>query len=1279
MKQLNLIVFLFSLIAFTKINAQKIDTVSLNQKVYYEYPFKQNLRPFDSYFFIFSIKQLKLLVLEYSKKKANSTEEPALNTKQSRLAKHIYRKQIRKYKRIFKKEGKFFDSQLKEAIIKNPYPFLESSYSFEKDITPCLDKIPDGEYVQFFEEFPIIMPNGTCKFENNRVAGIFHIKNNMLDGEAVWFNFKGDTLKHGKYNNGLKEGLWKNEFRKVKQNLKEEGKTSYVKNGYPLIDTTIEIITYKNGMRNGFYSFNNGCRFPTLEGNYTNNEETETWIERKPEHYIDENYIRQTKKENKVITAEYTLDKSKTVIKQPLVRYMLISGQYLYLEGYNFESNFEPINVTKNLYEIQLTKIATETNYEDSEGEFSEDVYMDENIDEEYPEDEYSEEEYEIEEENLLEEDFNYQKFIFDPISKKYLKRGKVIDSLGLVFNYKGIYEKHYPNGQLMFRYEFKEGKLLKEDTLFWDNGKPYDVINFLPDSNQYLQTIFDYDGKIYHEILFDSLGDFLRMKFQPQLYKTFEKEGLSVREYPNREFFEYDKMDSISYFTEKDSVILWKSWSTVDTSKLYARIYYPQTRTLKNYGYAVNGRVNLEQEAVFSEQFNNWTGYLNLSFNEFTNKTTQTASYYNNYNMVIDTIPIRNVNDYDNNFDIVSDEILYHHSIPYSGKVNVKFNSKTPVFNSKKGINFQIPRELFFRENLEKDYNNYKKYGKSKYSYLYALMDISEIESANFSSIQYLFFGFLGEFISQPNLDDEYYDDSEELDDERKEPKEKNLPVFSKNLIGKFKNGKPEGLWIIKDQFGNTMYEIPFLNGEIDGVLKMYSDILPLKDDYYVEESWEETPKHKKHYLESITTYKKGLRQGEALRYNWKGELIQKENYKDDLLNGPAIERNNLAYTSSNYEENALDGYVETYLTMKDRDTTLLYSLNFQNGMLQGESKSFHLNGKISKRGFFLNGQPIDDYEAFDSLGMKYHYVKFQYSFPIEEKIWEESELSVRYLFDWKDSIYFRPSDITSSQSLDKVMAEHGIGMEYFNRPYYGRPSLVSKSKVKYQLTKYYPNDTIARDGFMKFGKKIGPWVFYNYYGQLLYKVNYFDTLIKLNDSISFISSGIYSEYDTLGNIISKSYIVEKYEKYDCSHSDHYEIRQFYTFWEKENSKQINGYVKHHYDNGTLQSEGQMKDGLPVGIWKFYDPYGKLNQVGLYINGKRDGRWLGGDLSKTKYLGDICLNPNLPDLEETIKMREKQLDITITNYHLGKAMNKEFYDVDWSEIEKEDVIEEGE
>jgi antitoxin component YwqK of YwqJK toxin-antitoxin module len=213
--------------------------------------------------------------------------------------------------------------------------------------------------------------------------------------------------------------------------------------------------------------------------------------------------------------------------------------------------------------------------------------------------------------------------------------------------------------------------------------------------------------------------------------------------------------------------------------------------------------------------------------------------------------------------------------------------------------------------------------------------------------------------------------------------------------------------------------------------------------------------------------------------------------------------------------------------------------------------------------------------------------------------------------------------------------------------------------------MTKFYPNDTIARIGNIDDGKKIGDWNFFSYEGEFLYEVNYFDSIIVINDSVRFKSKGIITDYDSDGKKLYKGFIIEKTEKYDCAHTDHYEIRQISTIWEAHDSiGRMNGYAKNYYDNGVLQNEGYMKDGLPTGLWKFYDPYGKLNLMGSYHQGKRHGRWLAGDLSKKKYLGEICLNPDLPDLEEEIEYRENLLDVEITNYWLGKAKNRQFYDL---------------
>ncbi len=106
------------------------------------------------------------------------------------------------------------NGKFKKAVRKNPFPLLEQRYTLESDIIPSLDVIPDGKYVQYFSGYFPIKKNGRLEFNETKVSGYFSIKNNMLEGDAIWFNVQGDTLKKGKFEKGLKVGEWYLENRK---------------------------------------------------------------------------------------------------------------------------------------------------------------------------------------------------------------------------------------------------------------------------------------------------------------------------------------------------------------------------------------------------------------------------------------------------------------------------------------------------------------------------------------------------------------------------------------------------------------------------------------------------------------------------------------------------------------------------------------------------------------------------------------------------------------------------------------------------------------------------------------------------------------------------------------------------------------------------------------------------------------------------------------------------------------------------------------------------------
>lgn len=1259
--------------------SQKIESVTYKDKPCYVYPFEIQVKINETYFSAINFKKHKKIFLQM----LEDSQWKNLTSTEYLMATYNFKRDLKRYKKLYKNNKGKKGGQLIRAIRENPYPLLEQRYERDEDIKPCLDIIPDGTYIQYFEDFPLITSKNEIIVVKDRVAGIFNIKNNVLEGEAVWFNFKGDTLKKGVFKNGLKEGEWFFEKRTVENRLNKETKEQYIKKGIPFIDTVVEVMMYSKGVRNGYYYQKGNTDNNVYEGFYIENEFSGHWKERimrLPSNIFMPAAVKEAKenlRHNTVVTAEYTYVKEKTTVKQPIIRDGLIMEYYV--KDYNFDYNYLPIDPNKGLYKVAFEEEVDLELEEEKINSYEGSVYSDEYEDEYYEESEYYRESeyYDYSEEEIS----KFQSLVYDRKTGNRLFRGKAIDSIGVIFNYEGIYEKRYPNGQLMFRYEFKDGKLLKEDTIFWDNGTPFDVITYKQDSSQYIQSIYDYDGKLYHELVFNSLGDFVRINFEPNTKEYVVLEGLLAEDKRSVNFYSYDKMDTLSSKLEVDSLLIWKAWIKEDSAQIFRRMYYPKERILKLENFAMSGKSSWQSEIIFGEDFQNWTGVETYSFKNLVAKSNNSASYvkYRYPNKRLDSIPQLNVNEYDNNYNITTDNVLYKDNIPYSGDVSIKINGNRAKYNTKKELDITLPVSMYMTKKLRNDYERYKKKGKTKYPEYLNSVCIDEISSDFSGDIFNYLFPFLEGDIVYPEI---YLDYNEKGSIEKY--KEKKFDSSAKKITGHMKDGKPDGIWTVEDQFGDIKIIMPYKDGMKNGTVKIYDVAEPInyfEDEYYYEEEmsylYDTFPKKKTYYLSWEDNYKNGIPHGESIQYNWLGGVIQYEKYVDGFRQGEAYERNNLAYTHMTYMDDALDGYLQTYLTIKGRDTILLYDLNFQNGELQGESKSYHTNGKLSKRGFFLNGQPIDDYEAYDSLGIKYHYVKFLYSFPVEEKIWEENELSVLYTFDWRDSIYFIPSDITSSQSLDRMLSDLGIGMDMFEQPYYGRPSLVEKTGIDYHMTKYYPNDTVAREGEISAGKKVGCWNYYSYEGEKLYEVDYFDTIIKLNDSIQFKAKGLLTDFNAKGKEISKSFIIEKFEKYDCSHTDHYEIRQLYTIWQAHDSlKCMNGYVKNHYDNGVLQNEGNMVNGLPTGVWKFYDPFGKLNQVGVYVMGKRDGRWLAGDLSKTKYLGDICLNPNLPDLEEEIKTREQQLDIIITNYKLGKALNKEFYDIDWSEFNDKKELE---
>ncbi len=1253
------------------------EKVTIEGKSYYVYPHQQAIMGMQDYYLNFADTKEIIKRDERNEKIVSISLEPLTE---------LEKKKALKFPKSYKKYIKDFE-QILELY---PYFMVTTDVGITVDPTPSLLGLPDGDYVMYYRDIPYISKR-VLRYKNDIVAAFFSIKNNAIQGKSTWFSPEGKIVKTGDYGNSEKTGTWK-VFEYVQKldaentyNPKESIENRLAK---ILYDTTKTTFTFLDGLKNGPFTVYENQELMT-SGNYLADKPSGAWeiYQFKTSVKVDKKgNLSVIKEKDKVLIDRYTLRSDQKRGKSPIIRHTVIPYEFMDYEspdslvlknsssvsslgeeydmGYEmdfpdffaFLTVLEPETDNLELPEESLTSYEGEEMYE---GDYY-DPEFDFDADAEYSENEY-----------------------YELVNKKRYRINDLIDSMGYLFSYDGVVESYYQNGQLKYRFEVKDGSLVKEEPVYWDNGTIANEVIFIHDSNLYVQRFYDYNGVKYHETRHDSKGNLLSNSAVNNREFVIIDNKKYDRNYNNPTLI-YSEDKHLKKGSMPQKILVVQELFKVDSSLAKQVYFYPEIRTLNTFLFNIMGDTVSTQEVVFSEDYLNMNASKTWKYKNMMLKTIQNGTLNEYWKLAItDTVPLERLAFFwEYKYEVETDDQLFVNGKPFTG--TFKLTDKTGSFSVKasdQSIQLSLP-------NLKTDYKIYqsaiKTYLKSKKRNDLLLGYISELGGAGQIShtVTGMFTNLYGVFSSLYeeafyNFDGRKLYPEDEIAMHKGDQRLKEQSIFTV-AEGKYLNGKAEGIWTYKDQFGKVRSTIGYKNGETHGDNFDYNVAFPkpkprkIDEDYYGYENYEdplskyeEYPAKKIYFLESKSTFKNGDLSGAYITMNWKGDTLTYANFVDGAKEGLEFKRNKLFFSQAYYQRGYIDGNVKTYFTSPEKDSVLIFNLSFKNGALQGESVAYHSNGKLAKKGFFLSGQPIDDYEAYDTLGFKYQYVKFQYSQPIEEKIWEENELSVRYEFDWRDSIGFNFADITTSTSIDQLIYQVGYSDNELNQPYYGRPSLVNKTGIDYSITKYYPNDTIARIGTISKGVKTGCWKYFNYYGKKLMEVEYFDSIITVNDSIKFKSKGILYYLDAHDNTLSKSWIIEKFEKYDCSHTDHNEERMLYCFWEKDTTQhRKNGYVKNYYDNGSIQNEGWVKDGLPTGIWKLYDVAGNLNQVGEYVMGKRNGRWLKGDLGSVKNMSEICLNPNLENLDAILNYQEKLLDVSVITYQIGKELKRKYYGI---------------
>lgn len=255
-----------------------------------------------------------------------------------------------------------------------------------------------------------------------------------------------------------------------------------------IFDTLTEMITFKAGIRHGDYLRTRNAQL-IEKGSFLNDKQNGTWEmyglkEVKKQNEKGE-WVTETKKNDYILLERYTLRSDKQRGKGLMFRTDVIHESFrygseeenLFFNDTLFEfgsQNFPNFDYFFTILEKEENFELPEEAYESYEG--GEGAYRDEMMYGEY--DEYG---------DVMDSTFSrYDNYQY--IDGKRYRINQLIDSLGYLYDYEGVMESYHRNGQLRFRLEVKNGTLVEESPVYFDNGQVANEIVFLKDSNRYEQ-----------------------------------------------------------------------------------------------------------------------------------------------------------------------------------------------------------------------------------------------------------------------------------------------------------------------------------------------------------------------------------------------------------------------------------------------------------------------------------------------------------------------------------------------------------------------------------------------------------------------------------------------------------------------------------------------------------------------------------------------------------------------------------------------------------------------
>lgn len=310
-------------------------------------------------------------------------------------------------------------------------------------------------------------------------------------------------------------------------------------------------------------------------------------------------------------------------------------------------------------------------------------------------------------------------------------------------------------------------------------------------------------------------------------------------------------------------------------------------------------------------------------------------------------------------------------------------------------------------------------------------------------------------------------------------------------------------------------------------------------------------------------------------------------------------------------------------------------------NGKPDGYWKTYFENGKIKSEGNRKNYQLDSTWKFYNDEGvlvLEYYYKNgkkngLRKNYDAKEKFLLSEE---SYLDDVKQELtkYYYKNGAVKKTVPFKEGREEGEGYEYdttgtiitiidFKAGFMKKIEKINrqnKEGLKEGMWKeFYPNMVLKNECTYMEGKRNGYLKEYNIKGELLNTTKYVDDkiienapeLAKLDLKSTYYSDGTVQSTGTFKNGVPEGTFREFSEDGKVTSAKIYKDGNVIAEGVYDNANKEQGPWKEYHQNGQMKSQGEYKDGRRVGEWSFFHSNGKPEQKGKYDKkGRAQGVW---------------------------------------------------------------------